>query len=192
LQTSRADVARFPNTGRIRGPDVILRTLRSISVNVTDARVRLATEEERRDGHLLAYVSIVLDDALVLKDLRLIEGARGPFVAFPSKKLCDRCPGCGNRNHLRGRFCSRCGVPLAADRARKDADGKSRLFVDVAHPICARTRETIEAAVFHAYGREVELAAMPGYVCRYVRPEDARATAMPAPLAGRARRGVAS
>jgi len=54
-------------------------------MEITDVRVHL------REGanHLKAYVSVTLDDAFAVKDLKVVEGARGLFVSMPSRKLPD-------------------------------------------------------------------------------------------------------
>lgn len=53
-------------------------------MNITDIKVLLVNEER-----LKAYVSIVFDNCFVIKDLKVIEGPSGLFVAMPSKKLKD-------------------------------------------------------------------------------------------------------
>ena len=51
-------------------------------MEVTDVRIKLANN----DSKLKAYASIVLDDCFVMRDLKVINGSRGFFVAMPSKK----------------------------------------------------------------------------------------------------------
>jgi len=41
-------------------------------------------------GKLLAYANIVLNDAIVLKGIKLIDGARGRFIVMPSQSLIRR------------------------------------------------------------------------------------------------------
>lgn len=54
-------------------------------MKVTDVRMRkLAT-----DSRMKALVSITLDEAFVIHDLRVIEGNNGLFVAMPSKRTAD-------------------------------------------------------------------------------------------------------
>jgi stage V sporulation protein G len=88
-------------------------------------------------------------------------------VAMPSRKLTDRCPGCGCKNHLRARFCNQCGGKLDEDRATRDADGRVKLHADIAHPINSACREVIQTAVLKAYHAERERSKQPGYVCTY-------------------------
>lgn len=41
------------------------------------------------EDRLKAYVSITIDDCFVIRDLKIIEGTGGLFVAMPSKKRKD-------------------------------------------------------------------------------------------------------
>ena len=41
------------------------------------------------EDRLKAYVSITIDDCFVVRDLKIIEGTGGLFVAMPSKKRKD-------------------------------------------------------------------------------------------------------
>src|SRR5690242_3605942 len=116
---------------------------------------------------LQAFCSITFDDMFVIRDLKIIEGAKGFFVAMPSRKLTDRCHNCGTKNHLRSRFCNQCGCRLDEHRAVRDADGRAKLHADIAHPINSACREVIQSAVIKAYTEERERAKMPGYVCTY-------------------------
>src|ERR1700761_8163881 len=116
---------------------------------------------------LQAFCSITFDDMFVIRDLKIIEGAKGFFVAMPSRKLTDRCGHCGTKNHLRSRFCSQCGCRLDENRAIRDADGRAKLHADIAHPINSMCREKIQGAVLASYADELERSKMPGYVSRY-------------------------
>jgi stage V sporulation protein G len=86
---------------------------------------------------------------------------------MPSRKLTDRCPGCGCKNHLRARFCNQCGGKLDEDRAVRDADGRAKLHADIAHPINSSCREIVQGSILAAYREERERSKQPGYVCKY-------------------------
>src|SRR4051812_39198520 len=116
---------------------------------------------------LQAFCSITFDDMFVVRDLKIIEGAKGFFVAMPSRKLTDRCHNCGTKNHLRSRFCNQCGCRLDENRAIRDADGRAKLHADIAHPINSMCREKIQSAVLSSYADELERSKLPGYVSRY-------------------------
>jgi stage V sporulation protein G len=133
-------------------------------VVITEVRIKLMEDNNER---LQAFCSVTFDDAFVVRDLKIIEGTKGSFVAMPSRKLTDRCHSCGSKNHLRARFCNQCGSKLDEDRATRDADGRAKLHADIAHPINSACREVIQGAVLKAYNDEKERAKQPGYVCRY-------------------------
>ncbi len=41
------------------------------------------------DKMLLAYAAITFDDCFVVRDLKVIQGRKGVFVAMPSRRLAD-------------------------------------------------------------------------------------------------------
>ena len=129
-------------------------------MKITEVRVKLVGEESER---LRAFCSVTIDDAFVIRDLKIIDGDDGPFVAMPSRKMCDHCPKCGEKNHLRARFCNECGARLNANRAPRDETGRVKLYADVAHPINVEAREQIQDAVLEAYREEQTLSLEPGY-----------------------------
>jgi stage V sporulation protein G len=146
-------------------------------VVITEVRIKLCEENNER---LLAFCSVTFDNAFVVRDLKIIEGTKGMFVAMPSRKLTDRCGKCGCKNHLRARFCNSCGGRLDEARATRSMDGRAKLHADIAHPIHSGAREQIQASVVRAYQEERERAKMPGYVCTYddfdYEPDDAPAS----------------
>ena len=133
-------------------------------MTITEVRIKLCEQNSER---LLAFCSVTFDNAFVVRDLKVIEGTRGVFVAMPSRKLMDRCTGCSSKNHLRARFCNQCGGRLDEGRAVRDADGRAKLHADIAHPIHAAARVAMEGAVVRTFHEEKERAKTPGYVCRY-------------------------
>jgi stage V sporulation protein G len=135
-----------------------------MAVVITEVRIKLVEENNER---LQAFCSVTFDNAFVVRDLKIIEGTKGSFVAMPSRKLTDRCGGCGCKNHLRARYCNQCGHKLDENRAMRDADGRAKLHADIAHPINSACREVIQSAVIKAYQQEKELSKQPGYVCAY-------------------------
>ncbi len=142
-------------------------------MRVTEVRIKL-TDEATQQGNdrLRAFCSVTFDNAFVVRDVRLIEGVRGLFVAMPSRKLTDRCPSCRNKNPLTARYCNNCGKRLPEGRIARDAQGRPRLHQDVAHPINQRCRDMIQQAVIKAFYEELERAKQPGYVSRYDDPFD--------------------
>jgi len=54
-------------------------------LNITDVRIRKINQ----DGKMRAIVSVTLDEAFVIHDVKVIEGQNGLFVAMPSRKMPD-------------------------------------------------------------------------------------------------------
>jgi stage V sporulation protein G len=133
-------------------------------VEITEIRIKLMNDPNER---LQAFCSLTFDGSFVVRDLKIIQGAKGSFVAMPSRKLTDHCPRCSAKNHLRAQFCNECGVRLHQDRALKSDDGRAKLYADIAHPINSECREMIQEQVLIAYVSELERSKHPGYVCIY-------------------------
>ncbi len=53
-------------------------------MEITDVRVRAI-----QDKMVKAYASIIIDDCLIVRDLKVIQGENRLFVAMPSKKMKD-------------------------------------------------------------------------------------------------------
>jgi stage V sporulation protein G len=133
-------------------------------MEITEVRIKLM---EDSDDRLQAFCSITFDDCFVVRDLKIIEGANGPFVAMPSRKLTSHCHQCGAKNHLRSSYCNQCGARLKDDLAARDQDGRAKLYADIAHPVNSACREMIQQRVIAEYQSETERAKQPGYVSRY-------------------------
>jgi stage V sporulation protein G len=129
-------------------------------MNITEVRVKLVNN---KDDRLKAFCSMTIDNEFVIRDIKIIDGANGPFVAMPSRKMSDHCEKCGSKNHLRARYCNNCGVKLSHSRTKKDKKGKSKMHADIAHPINASCRKTIQEKVSQAYKNELERSRQPDY-----------------------------
>jgi stage V sporulation protein G len=153
---------------------------RRTTVEITEVRVKLMEEPGER---LQAFCSITFDDAFVVRDLKIIEGSSGPFVAMPSRKLTAHCSQCGCKNHLRAAYCNQCGGKQREQLTSKDDEGRAKLYADIAHPINSHCRELIQQKVIQAFEEEKARAKLPGYVSSYddFEPEDLDAPASPRP-----------
>lgn len=147
-------------------------------MNITEVRVKLT---ESKGEKLHAYCTITIDNAFVVRDIKIIEGAKGAFVAMPSRKLTDNCPVCNAKNHLRARYCNECGARLNESRAEKGALERPKLHADVAHPINAECRERLQAIILKAYREEMERASQPGYRPVEIEPTEEHEPAKRAP-----------
>ncbi|MEX2112037.1 MAG: SpoVG family protein [Pirellulales bacterium] len=133
-------------------------------MEITEVRIKLMEEASER---LQAFCSITFDNAFVIRDLKIIDGSNGPFVAMPSRKLTAHCPQCGYKNHLRAAHCNQCGGRLQEDRLIKDEDGRAKLYADIAHPINSSCREMIQDRVIKEFRLEMERSKLPGYRSTY-------------------------
>jgi len=104
-----------------------------------------------------------LDNEFVVRDIKVIEGTNGLFVAMPSRKMSDHCHKCGGKNHLRAKYCNNCGAQLSESRAKEDVKGRMKLHADIAHPINADCRHMIQETIVKAFEEEVERSKQPGY-----------------------------
>lgn len=129
-------------------------------MEITEVRVKLISNKDER---LKAFCSVTMDDEFVVRDIKIIEGTNGYFVAMPSRKMSDHCEKCGSKNHLRAKFCNNCGGKLPEERARKDAKGRMKLHADIAHPINSQCRQKIQEKVTVAFEAELEKSQQPGY-----------------------------
>jgi stage V sporulation protein G len=133
-------------------------------MKVTEVRIKLADDNPSND-RIRAYCSVTLDGVFVIRDMKVIDGMNGLFVAMPSRKMTDRCNSCGVKNSLQSWYCSRCGANLDGERGYKG--DSTKIHADICHPVNVSTRELFTQAIIDAYKRELELAKQPGYICRF-------------------------
>ncbi|MGA2171706.1 MAG: SpoVG family protein [Sedimentisphaerales bacterium] len=129
-------------------------------MEISEVRVKLI---ENKDDRLKAFCSVTMDNEFVVRDIKIIEGTNGYFVAMPSRKMSDHCEKCGGKNHLRAKYCNNCGATLPEDRARKDMKGRMKLHADIAHPINADCRKKIQERIVAAFTEELEKSKQPDY-----------------------------
>jgi stage V sporulation protein G len=130
-------------------------------VDLTEVRIKLLSARQGHEDRLRAFCTVTFENAFVVRDLKIIEGQNGYFVAMPSRKLTARCPRCSGKNHLRARFCNDCGAHLKPRPVTEE--NRLRFHADIAHPINARTRGVLEKNILDAYEQEVERSKQPGY-----------------------------
>jgi stage V sporulation protein G len=129
-------------------------------VDISEVRVKLIGDAKDR---LKAYCSITIGGNFVIRDLKIIDGTNGLFVAMPSRKLAARCPGCHSKNHLRAQFCNECGKKFPDGWVGARSRGRNKLHADIAHPINAECRAFLQSRVIEEYEAELERAQQPGY-----------------------------
>lgn len=131
-------------------------------MEITEIRIKLMEGSEDR---LRGFCSITIENAFVIRDLKIIDGTNGPFVAMPSRKLTSNCQRCRHKNHLRSKYCNHCGTKLQQDETGYATPQK--LYADVAHPINRECRDEIQRAVLAELDAELARYEQPGYHSRY-------------------------
>ena len=123
-------------------------------MEITEVRIFL---KDSPDKKLKAYATVTFDNAFVVRNIKVIEGASGAFIAMPSRKIKQPCPKCGFRNEIRSKFCNQCGgqLPLAPRPLSGDQpQSSSAEHKDIAHPITQSFREYLQKRVLEAYEKE--------------------------------------
>lgn len=135
----------------------ILGKERSIfQMEITEVRIFLKSGVDKK---LKAYATITIDNAFVVRNIKVIEGNKGLFVAMPSRKLKEPCPKCNYKNTVRSKFCNQCGasLPVAEPKTHitaQDESSRQSEHKDIAHPITLECREYIQKKVLEAYEGE--------------------------------------
>lgn len=121
-------------------------------MEITEVRVSLREGEGKR---LKAYATVTFDNSFVVRNIKVIEGNNGLFVAMPARKLKQFCPRCGKKVDVGVKYCNHCGVQLAPPP--KDlTQSKQGTHQDLAHPINQEFRNYLQSKVLDAYYREKE------------------------------------
>jgi stage V sporulation protein G len=118
-------------------------------MEITEVRI---FPRESRDKKLKAYATVTFDDCFVVRDIKVIQGNKGLFVAMPSRKMKESCSKCGHRNVVRSKYCNACGSDLPVkETPPTDKEERQSEHRDIAHPINSEFREKIQKAVLDKY-----------------------------------------
>ncbi|MGB2599992.1 MAG: septation protein SpoVG family protein [Candidatus Omnitrophota bacterium] len=108
---------------------------------------------ESRDGKLKAFATMTFDDWFVVRNVKVIQGNSGLFVAMPSRKAVDSCPKCKFKNARSSRFCNQCGAEIGQKMPAVGTESAAE-HMDIAHPIKQECRMYIQEQVLEAYTSE--------------------------------------
>jgi len=123
-------------------------------MEITEVRVIL---KDSPDKKLKAYATVTFDNAFVVRNIKLIEGSSGLFIAMPSRKVKHPCPKCSFKNELRSKYCNQCGsqLPEMPRPSTQETTGNAQMeHKDIAHPITHAFREYLQKKVLEAYEQE--------------------------------------
>jgi stage V sporulation protein G len=123
-------------------------------MEITEVRIFL---KDSPDKKLKAYATVTFDNAFVVRNIKIIEGTSGLFIAMPSRKIKQPCPKCGFKNESRSKYCNQCGsqLPLTSHPIGQDASNSAQSeHKDIAHPITQSFREYLQKRVLEAYQQE--------------------------------------
>ena len=123
-------------------------------MEITEARVAL---KDSPDKKLKAYATVTFDNAFVVRNIKVIEGTNGLFIAMPSRKIKQPCPKCNFKNEMRSKYCNQCGgqLPFLSRPVNQEIGGNVQLeHKDIVHPITQSFRDYLQKRILEAYEQE--------------------------------------
>jgi stage V sporulation protein G len=123
-------------------------------MEITEVRVVL---KESPDKKLRAYATVTFDNAFVVRNIKVIEGTSGLFIAMPSRKVKQPCPKCSFKNDMRSKYCNQCAsmLPLVSRPQVQEPSANAQMeHKDIAHPITQSFREYLQKRVLDSYEHE--------------------------------------
>jgi stage V sporulation protein G len=124
-------------------------------MEITEVRVFLKVSPDKK---LKAYVTVTFENAFVVRNIKVIEGTGGYFIAMPSRKLKSACPKCGYRNEIKSKYCNQCAAQLPAvirpSTTEQEGEGAQSEHRDIAHPITQAFRDYLQKKILEAFEAE--------------------------------------
>ena len=125
-------------------------------MDITEVRMIL---KDSPDKKLKAYATVTFDNVFVVRNIKVIEGTSGLFIAMPSRKVKEGCSKCNFKNEARSKYCNQCGAQLSiVDRPPvmivEQGMNLQSEHKDIAHPITQAFREYLQKRVLEAYEQE--------------------------------------
>ncbi len=123
-------------------------------MEITEIRVIL---KDSPDKKLKAYATVTFDNSFVVRNIKVIEGSAGLFIAMPSRKVKNPCPKCSFKNESRSKYCNQCGQALPVEPnplTVQEAGAVQAEHKDIAHPITQAFREYLQKKVLEGYEQE--------------------------------------
>ena len=124
-------------------------------MEITEVRISLRDNEGKR---LKAYATVTFDNSFVVRNIKVVEGNSGLFVAMPAKKMKQFCPRCGKKVDVGSHYCNHCGVQLPPPPRDASSTEKQATHQDLAHPINQQFRDYLQGRILDSYYAEKEAA----------------------------------
>ena len=122
-------------------------------MKITEVRV---FPTESRDGKLKAFATMTFDDWFVVRNVKVIQGSNGLFVAMPSRKAVTGCSKCQFKNAVGSKYCNHCGAQQKERQINREEGHHDPQagHMDIAHPITQECRVYIQDKILEAYNKE--------------------------------------
>lgn len=114
-------------------------------MKITEITINRAEQDNTR---LLGFVTVVMDDVLVIRDIKIINGTQERFIAMPSRKIMIKCPECKGKCAILDNYCHSCGI-----KNNFDPDKYDKIYADVVHPIDSGFRIYLQEAILKEYDK---------------------------------------
>ncbi|MBN1870174.1 MAG: septation protein SpoVG family protein [Candidatus Omnitrophica bacterium] len=121
-------------------------------MEITEIRV---FQKEGQDKKLKAYATVTFDNAFVVRNIKVIQGSNGLFIAMPSRKMKRLCHKCHFKNEVGSKFCNHCGETIKSESQNTELLDAKTEHRDIAHPITQQFREYLQTKILEAYDREI-------------------------------------
>lgn len=123
-------------------------------MEITEVKIFL---KDSPDKKLRAYATVTFDNVFVVRNIKVIEGSSGLFIAMPSKKIKQPCIKCNFKNEARSKYCNQCGSQLPLSDRPLTAESVVSIQAehkDIAHPITQSFREYLQKMVLGVFEQE--------------------------------------
>ena len=121
-------------------------------MEITEIRV---FQKEGQDKKLKAYATVTFDNSFVVRNIKVIQGSSGLFIAMPSRKMKRLCSKCHFKNEIGSKFCNHCGAAIKSENQSTELSDAIAEHRDIAHPITQQFREYLQTKILEAYEKEI-------------------------------------
>jgi len=128
-------------------------------MEITEIRV---FPKEGQDKKLKAYITVTFDEVFVIRNIKIIQGSNGLFIAMPSRKMKNACLKCNFKNEVGSKYCNHCGGQVLLENDQRVSLQAKTEHRDIAHPITQQFREYLQSKILETYKKEVLAQEIPG------------------------------